>query len=182
VAATICLSGGARLHMCWALASVMLAPLGSRAEHGRGGTRGVGNPAHQPCHHPSCMYVLQTDANAGPEATCLVLPSSGRTTTVYVRACMHACMQQQQQQQQRPLGGGGSRLSELQTNPLHHTQPSRQNMLVGAFFHSRAIPLLASEAYLYYIHITIASRGSLSFYNDSFLGNRLAHDWPCLRI
>lgn len=86
---------------------------------------------------------------------------------VLLCVCLCVCMQQKD-----------SLTHTHQTKPRFAHPQSRDFLFV-----SRAIPLLASKAFLLlYPYITIALRGSCLFHFLLFLGNRMVHDWSCLRV
>lgn len=109
----------------------------------------------------------RTPMQAGPGA---FLPSNSNEAVYCLCVCVRSC--------------SSSSSSKTHTHKTPCTHPlSRQDLLVGLFFVSHAIPLLASEASLFiYPYITIALRGCCPFSLVSFLRDRPAYDWPCPEV
>lgn len=127
---------------------------------------GISHPA-SPEHRPTCTCYGRTPIQA--PGNCL---SSLLCILVYRRVCVSVCMH-------------AAAMARAQTHthrqsPLHTPSVSAGLARWTGSFISHAIPLLASEAFLYYTHITIALRGSLLFSLILFSGRgclMIGHVW-----
>lgn len=162
-AATLCLG------RCKAADGLMWLPYSLGRRGGRGGVD-VSFARKLACVARLLCVCGRTPMQAGSGAP--LSPTPRQSVLLHVVLTVCACSEQQQQQKTH---------TTPEQSPLHYTHRLGRTCSSVQFFVSRAIPLLASEAsfLLYPISPSLCAGVVLFLCSCLFVGNRLAHDWPC---